>query len=261
MKTEKINLWKNAPGMCEEIPTITAFIPNKKKSDGSIVILAGGAYEKRANHEGEGYAEWLAERGITSFVCDYRVKPHQFPLPLVDSRRAIKYVRYNAEKYGIDKNKVFIMGSSAGGHLAALTSTYYENTEYDNIDEIDNECFIPDGQILCYPVIKLLGKNVAHLDSGKALLGERHVEMGEELSPDIIATEKAPKAFIWHNFDDTAVTVYNSLDYARKLRSVNVEAELHIFPRGGHGIGLAKSKPHPAQWSKLLYNWLLYYGF
>ncbi len=261
MKIEKANLWKTTPGMCEEIPMITAFLPDDKKSDGAVVILAGGGYEIRAPHEGEDYAKWLADRGITAFVCDYRVKPHLFPLPLTDSRRAIKYVRYHADKYGIDKNKVFIMGSSAGGHLAALTSTYYKKTEYDNIDEIDNEDFVPNGQILCYPVIKLLGKGVAHLGSGKSLLGEKHVEMGEELSPDIIATEKAPKAFIWHAFDDNGVSVLNSLDYVRKLKSVNVEVELHIFPKGGHGVGLAKTKHHIAQWSGLLYNWLLECGF
>lgn len=261
MKIEKYNLWNKTPGMCEEIPAITAFIPDNKKSDGAIVILAGGAYMIRASHEGEGYAKWLAERGITAFVCDYRVSPHQFPLPLADSRRSIKFVRFHADKYGIDKNKVFIMGSSAGGHLAALTSTYFNKTDYDNIDQIDNESFIPDGQILCYPVIKLLGKNVAHLESGKTLLGENQAFLGEELSPDLIATEKSPKAFIWHNFDDEAVNVLNSIDYVKKLKSVNVDCELHIFPKGGHGIGLALNNTHVAQWSELLYNWLIYNGF
>ena len=119
MKTDKINLWENTPGKCEEIPSITAYIPENKKSDGAIMILPGGAYVGRAPHEGEGYAKFFAEHGITAFVCDYRVMPHEFPLPLLDSRRAMRFVRYHSEKYGLNKEKIYIMGSSAGGHLAA----------------------------------------------------------------------------------------------------------------------------------------------
>ncbi len=260
MKIEKFNLWNETPGMCEEAPTVTAYIPENKKTDCAVVILPGGGYAMRAEHEGKGYAEFLADNGICAFVADYRVFPHQFPLPLLDARRAVRWVRYNSSKYGIDKSKVAIMGSSAGGHLAALTSSYYEPIDFEGIDDIDKEDFIPSAQILCYPVIKLLGVKVAHLGSGKNLLGERQVEMGEALSPDLIATEKAPKAFIWHTFEDDCVPVYNSIDYARRLKEVGVDTELHIFPYGGHGLGLAAGdyKDHKSvrQWSGLLLNWL-----
>lgn len=261
MKIEKENLWKETPGMCEETPRITAYVPEKKKYRGAIVVLPGGGYGCRADHEGDGYARFLADNGMTAFVVDYRVSPHRFPLPLLDARRAMRYVRYNAEKYGIDKTKVAIMGSSAGGHLAAMTSTYYEPIEFEGIDEIDNENFVPNAQILCYPVIKLLGAGVAHLDSGMNLLGaERQVRMGESLSPDLIATEKAPKAFIWHTFEDGCVNVLNSIDYAKKLKEVGVETEMHIFPRGGHGMGLAIGDTpvhkNVSQWADLLLNWL-----
>lgn len=260
MNTEVLNLWES-----EGSTKITAYIPENKTSDCAIVILPGGAYMSRAPHEGKGYAEFFTKNGITSFVVDYRVAPEQFPLPLLDSRRAIKYVRYYSDKYGINKNKIAVMGSSAGGHLAALTSTYFEKIEGDSCDEIDNEDFIPNAQILCYPVIKLLGKGIAHLGSGKYLLGERHAEMGEELSPDIIASERTPKAFIWHTAADQAVNVINSLDYAKKLKNVGVSTELHIFPDGSHGLGLADGEDdvqrHVSQWSELLLKWLRYINF
>ncbi len=261
MKTEKFKLWDSVPGMCEETPCLTAYIPENKESDCAIIICPGGGYGMRANHEGEGYAEFFAKHNILSFVLDYRVAPHQFPLPLLDARRAVRFVRKNAEKFGVDKEKIAIMGSSAGGHLAALTSTYYEKIEFEGIDDTDKEDFVPNAQILCYPVIKLLGQGVAHLGSGRALLGsERQVKMGESLSPDLIATKKAPKAFIWHTFEDGSVNVLNSLDYAKRLKSVGVETEMHIFPRGGHGMGLATGEgdveKSVSQWSELLINWL-----
>ena len=136
MFCEKKDLWTKTPGMCEETPTITAYMPDEKKSELAVVIFPGGGYGMRASHEGEGYAKFLAENGYTSFVIDYRVSPHEFPLPLLDARRAVRTVRHYAGKYGIDKNKIAVMGSSAGGHLAALCSTYFEPIDFEKLDEI-----------------------------------------------------------------------------------------------------------------------------
>lgn len=262
MKLEGQALWKETPGMCEEIPQITEYIPKNKKSDIAIVIFPGGAYHDRAEHEGKAYAEFLRENGYVSFVIDYRVYPHAFPLPLLDARRAIRTVRYNAEKYGIDKNKIAVMGSSAGGHLAALISTYYEPIEFEGVDEIDKENCIPNFQILCYPVISLFGQNLTHFDSSKNLLGEKVLELCEELSPNLIATPKTPPAFIWHTFSDDLVNVKNSLLYAKKLKDVGVKTELHIFPDGVHGLGLAigknKIENYMSKWKYLLLDWLDY---
>lgn len=261
MEIEKNKLWENTPGMCEEIPSITAYIPENKKSSGAIIICPGGGYSGRSPHEGEGYARFFAEHGITAFVCDYRVKPHRFPLPLLDARRAVRFVRYHAKKYGLDKAKVYIMGSSAGGHLAALTCTYRNELELESNDEIDKENYLPDGQILCYSVIGLLGKEKGHIGSGKNLLGDDLAEMGDELSPYLIADENTPKAFIWHTFTDDVVNVINSLEYAERLRRVNVNTELHIFPVGHHGMGLARSNDYVARWSDMLMKWLEYNNF
>lgn len=261
MKTEAYDLWENTPGLCEEVPRITAYFPENKKADCAIAILPGGGYGMRAEHEGAGYAEFFAENGILAFVIDYRVAPHKFPLPLLDARRGMRFIRHNAKKFGIDPKKVAIMGSSAGGHLAALISTYYEPIDFEGQDEIDKEDYLPSAQILCYPVIKLLGAGITHFGSGKNLLGaEEHALKGEMFSPDLIATQKAPQAFIWHTFEDGSVNVINSLDYAKRLKLCGVPTEMHIFPFGGHGMGLAKGSDEinksVSQWSALLLSWL-----
>lgn len=253
-----ILLWDKT--VSSEINTeLDCYIPDNQAHKCAIVIFPGGGYWGRAEHEGKGYAEFLNAHGIAAFVCQYHVYPHQFPVQLLDARRAIRYVRHYAAQFGIDKDHVYVMGSSAGGHLAALVSSYYEPIPGEDADAVDQECYIPNGQILCYPVIKLLGKDVAHLDSGKNLLGDRQAAMGEELSPDLIATSKAPKAFIWHTFTDSCVSVLNSMDYAKRLWSNQVEVELHIYPQGEHGLGLAPNDPHVAQWSESLLRWLALY--
>ena len=266
MSIEQFNLWEKTPGMCEEIPTITAYIPENKTTDSAVVIMPGGGYCGRAPHEGEGYAKFLNEHGITAFVCGYRVSPHRFPLPLLDSRRAIRTVRYYADKYGIDKNKIAIMGSSAGGHLSAMTSTYFEPIEFEGIDDIDKEDFKPNAQILCYPVIKTLSEaDGAHIGSAMNLMGEKVLELGDKLDPEKIASNETPQCFMWHTFEDGCVPVYNSLDYAKALKKHNVPVEMHIFPDGSHGLGLTNKETkldiHVSQWGELLINWLKYIGF
>ena len=153
------------------------------------------------------------------------------------------------------------MGSSAGGHLAALTSTYFENVNIQEDDEINKENYIPNAQILCYPVIRLLGKGFGHIGSGKNLLSENLPDLAEELTPEFIASGKTPPAFIWHTSDDDCVDVRNSLYYSAKLHELGILNECHIFPSGNHGLGLAENSPHNAQWSGLLLNWLKYIGF
>ena len=255
-KIEKYNLWDKTPGLCEEIPYVTVYIPEEKHSDGAIVIFPGGGYGGKSQWEGEGYARFFSEKGITAFVCDYRVKPHRFPLPLLDARRTVRFVRFYAEKYGLDKQKIYVMGSSAGGHLAALVSTYREKLEFEGIDEIDKEEYLPNGQILCYPVIGLLGKEKGHIGSGKNLLGDNLADMGDELSPNLIAGEGTPKAFIWHTFDDNVVNVINSLEYSKRLKRINTDTELHIFPFGSHGLGLSENNVYVSEWKNLLFRWL-----
>jgi len=271
MKIESFDLWENVNIESETRPNITAYCPDKKVSDAAVVIFPGGGYHRHAVHEGRDYAELLAKCGISAFVTEYRVAPARFPEQLLDARRSVKFVRFNAQRYGIDKNKIAVMGSSAGGHLAALVSTFTKELDVCPVqDEIEREEFLPDAQILCYPVIEMV-EPYGHIGSGEKLLGENYPEFVPYVTPDKIAERGTPKAFIWHTFEDDCVNVVNSLNYAKKLKEIGTPFELHIFPDGRHGLGLGKGEQcntedknmlnHIAQWSELLLKWLEYIGF
>lgn len=165
--------------------------------------------------------------------------------------------------YGIDKNKIAVMGSSAGAHLAALLSTYRQFVAEVG-DEISKEAILPNAQILCYGVLSLVG-DYAHKRSGICLLGDKKDELGASLSPVLIADEKTPQAFLWHTWADGSVPVENSLEYAKRLRAQGVPTELHIFPDGKHGLGLCagedKMRQYNAKWASLLLEWLHFIDF
>lgn len=203
---------------------------------------------------------------------DYRVKPEVFPAPLCDARRAVRFVRYYAEKFEIDPALVSVMGSSAGGHLAALVSTYRNEIAGEGVDEIDKESYIPNAHILCYPVISTVDDTIWHRGSGLNLLGEDNLDFAPNVSPDLIADENTPQAFIWHTAEDKSVNVINSYAYASTLRRKNVPVEMHIFPEGPHGLGLCvlhasldeeakKMRRHVGRWSQMLLTWLSYIGY
>lgn len=251
-----MKLWDNTPGLCQTEPEIIPYLPEKKCSDAAVVIFPGGAYRGLADHEGRGYAEFLNANGISAFVVNYRVAPHRFPLELLDARRAVRWVRFHAAEYGINKDRIAVMGSSAGGHLTALVSTYRGAIDFEGQDEVDREDYLPNAQILCYPVICNPEKEFAHVGSYHNLLESRETEEQRKVDPSILADEKTPTAFIWHTAGDGGVNVINSYRYAEKLRTLDVPVEMHIFPFGPHGLGLAPKYPHVAQWSGLLLNWL-----
>ena len=249
---QRVKLWKDSD------VEMAYFRALHRVSDAAVVILPGGGYAVRAPYEGEAYAQLFNTFGMDAFVVDYRVSPNRFPLPLLDARRAMRLIRSNAEEYGIAKNKILIMGSSAGGHLAALTSTYLDAIEGEGVDSIDGEDFLPNGQILCYPVISS-DEEIYHGGSFKNFLGERFCER-DRFSPDTLVNETTPKAFIWHTADDTCVNVENSYRYASSLAKHGIPHELHVFQHGSHGLGLGEENPHVAQWTQLLRRWLSFNG-
>ncbi len=259
-----INLWgDNVPeGSDGDFrPTLTYYPAREKKGSGTAVICPGGAYRIRSQYEGEGYALFLNSLGLDAFVLDYRVTPCYFPAPLLDARRAMRYVRKSAPQLGIDPNKIAIMGSSAGGHLAALTSTYRGELSGEAFDpDRDVDC-IPDGQILCYPVLDRRG----HEGSYQNLLGSEVDRLDDSVTPYLIADGLTPPAFIWHTCTDLSVNVENTYCYATNLHQLNIPCELHVFPLGGHGLGLAdedvRNIPYVAKWSTLLADWLRLYGY
>lgn len=249
-------LWEGkAPGAETEAPSIDCYLPESKKSEAAFLILPGGAYTGRAPHEGRGYAEFLNALGITAFVVAYRCFPAHFPDPLLDARRAVRFVRANAERFGIDPDRILVIGSSAGGHLAALLSTYRDPIEGEGADAIDAIDPFPNAQVLCYPVISS-DEEISHKYSYEKLLGDRYPERAA-FSPELLVSAATPPAFLWHTAEDPVVPVENSYRYAIALRTAGVACELHVFPYGPHGLGAAAGDPHVAQWVSLLKNWLI----
>ena len=253
-------LWEGtAPGADTEVPSVTYYPPNEKRGRAAFLIFPGGAYTGRAAHEGAGYAEFLNAFGLTAFVVSYRVSPATFPDPLLDARRAVRFVRANAERFDIDPDKIAVIGSSAGGHLAAFLSTYRAPLAGEGADALDALDPYPNAQVLCYPVISS-DEAISHAYSYRKLLGDRYEER-EKYSPELLVTPETPEAFIWHTAADPVVNVTNSYRYAAALRAANVPCEVHVFPFGPHGMGVAANDPHVAQWVPLLREWLILGGY
>lgn len=253
-------MWDTVPLLNEYEPVLEFYPALEKKTSAAVVIFPGGGYAGRAEHEGRGYALYLNSIGMNAFVCEYRVSPDRFPAQLLDARRAVRFVRANAEKFGVDPDRIAVMGSSAGGHLAALVSTFSGCIEGEEEDEIDSFPYRPSATVLCYPVIHMPDEsNISHPWSYENLLGENRDYA--KYSPDLLVTDDTPAAFIWHTSEDPAVSVINSYRYAEALAIHGIAHEMHIFPHGGHGLGLASGDAHIAQWSELLKNWFTDMGW
>ncbi|MBE6635875.1 MAG: alpha/beta hydrolase [Ruminococcaceae bacterium] len=254
-----IELWDSVPGYEEghHHPTLEYYPAENKHASGTVIIFPGGGYARRAPHEGEGYAKFLNEQGMSCFVLQYRVAPTRFPYPLLDARRAVRYVRANAEKFGIDKDKIAVMGSSAGGHLAALISTYRGEIDGEGADELDNTDCLPNAQILCYPVTDM----DSHNGSYRNLLGENAERICEDYNPIALCTADTPQAFIWHTETDKTVKVASTYKYASRLRELDIRHEMHIYPTGWHGMGIAADVPAVTRWASDLAFWLKFIGF
>ncbi len=250
------NIWPD--GYRDEV-LMSEVIPQNKTSRCAMIVFPGGAYGGHASYEGIDYAEFFADHGITSFSVDYRVTPHRYPDALYDARRAVQYVRANAEKYGIDTDKIAVIGSSAGGHLAALLSTSSAELADEVSDNISKTEYMPNAQILCYPVIcNPEFSDISHKDSYKNLIGSEKSGFECSVDPYLLMRKDTPRAFIWHTAGDDGVNVINSYRYAEHLKRNRVPVEMHIFPDGRHGLALAEDTPHVAQWKNLVINWLSY---
>ena len=250
------NLWNGLmPYQIETedfVPEIKAYPAGSK---GAVIVFPGGGYGGRAEHEGDVIGEWFQQNGITAFVVEYRVAPYKHPAELSDAMRAVKTVRFHADKYGIDKDKIAVMGFSAGGHLAGSVSVHFDKDIYEATDEIDKESARPDESILCYPVIDM--GDYRHDGSRINLLGWRTTDkMKDFMSLQKQVNENTPEAFIWHTSTDECVFVENSLMYAAALAKEKIPYELHIYPMGPHGLGLSPGIPYVAKWADNLLCWL-----
>ncbi|NMO96825.1 alpha/beta hydrolase [Paenibacillus lemnae] len=256
-----MKLWEqHAPGSEFEEqdthqPYITPYVIDSDQTHAAVIVFPGGGYVNRAEHEGEPIALWLNSLGLSAFVVHYRVAPVKHPYPLMDGMRAVRQVRYRAAEWNIDPEKIGVLGFSAGGHLAATVCTHAEPGWPDPDDPVEHVSSRPDFAVLCYPVISF--SQHRHEGSMISLLGERpSEEMIKLMSGELQVTSETPPTFLWHTADDGAVPVENSLMYASALSAKGVPFELHVFPAGRHGLGLAHDEPHVAQWTHLCAGWL-----
>ncbi|QJW89779.1 alpha/beta hydrolase [Spirosoma taeanense] len=236
-------------------PTLEYFRPAADKASGAaVIVIPGGGYGVVV-YKGEGVstAKALAEKGVAAFVLKYRlpsdvIMPDKKIGPLQDAQQAIKLVRDNAAKWGIDPTKVGIMGFSAGGHLASTAATHFEKAYIDNSTSTSLR---PDFQILIYPVISMQD-SLTHGGSRDNLLGKNPSRQDADLfSNELQVRANTPPAYLTHAADDKLVDVDNSIVYFEKLRHLKVPVELHIYPKGDHGFIFR----HPG-WMEPLFAWM-----
>lgn len=258
-----INIWNGEPlGYNKEYdteqnlnkPQLEEFVINDGNKHSCFLIIPGGGYDHLSNHEGANVAKKLNEMGISAFVLYYRTAPYSHPIYLWDSKRAMRYIRYNAEKYNIYSDKIGVMGFSAGGHLACMTAENYDKYEYDFIDEADKVSARPDALCMCYPVVSVF-EEISHKRSSENLCGS-DTELKKALSGERAVRENMPPVFIWHTFEDKSVDCRNSLEMGAALKAKGQPFEMHIFTEGKHGLDLAEGIDGAGEWFKLFIKWV-----
>jgi len=246
-----------------QIPDIKVFLPTRRNATGQAVIICpGGAYRGLAyDLESVDYAKFLNTIGVAGIVLKYRL-PHPgdpvtgYQYPISDVQRAIRITRYNARKWNIDPDKIGVMGSSAGGHLASSAGTRFDTVHRNAGDSIDKMSSRPDFMILLYPVITFTGP-FANEVSRENLIGKRpDAKLAEYFSSELHVKDDTPPAFIVHADNDNGVFVENSLLFYAALHRHGIPVELHIFPEGGHGFGLGVGDEHYGSWPQACQKWL-----
>lgn len=244
-------------------PAMEVFLPTKRYSTSkAIIICPGGGYSRLAyDLEGTDIAKWFNSKGIAAFVLKYRLPNPDLgneghTIPLQDAQRAIRLVRYHAKKWGISENQIGIMGFSAGGHLAATLGTHFNAIVSAISDDVDSLSARPNFMALIYPVITMQSE-YTHKGSRTNLIGEKpNQELIDYYSNELHADSNIPATFIVHASDDQSVPVMNSVLFFQALEKVGVSVEMHIYPEGGHGFGLAIGQSHLQTWIERLGEWL-----
>lgn len=201
-----------------------------------VVVCPGGGYNHISPREGEYLALQFLAMGYHAAVLSYSVTPAVYPTQLLELTKAMALIRKNAKEWRVDKNKIFVQGSSAGGHLAASFGCFWKEELFTAAAGGDPETIRPNGLILSYPVIT--SGEYAHRGSFQMVLGERYKELLEKMSLEKQVNVDTPKTFIWHTFEDGTVPVENSLLFISALRKQGIPFECHIYPKGKHGLGL-----------------------
>jgi acetyl esterase/lipase len=267
--SSNILLWPDgAPGALgnaeTDIPLLEPFpATGQTKVPTAVIVCPGGGYAHLAiTYEGEDVARWLNTLGISGFVLKYRLGPkYHYPIELGDAQRAIRCVRAHAKELGIESNRIGIWGFSAGGHLAATTGTHFDSGKTESPDPIEHESSRPDFMILAYPVITMKDP-FAHAGSRTNLLGSNpDPSLVDLLSDELQVKPDTPPTFLFHTTEDKTVPVENSVEFYLALRKAGVPAEMHVYLKGRHGVGLAPKDPVLSKWPDQLADWLKVAGW
>jgi acetyl esterase/lipase len=239
-------------------PTLTVFTPSVDRANGTAVIICpGGGYVRLSTQrEGEQYAHWLSTLGVTSFVLTYRMAEFGHPAPLQDVLRAVRLVRSQAARYRVRTDRIGVMGSSAGGHLAASAGTLFDHPLGRTGAELDKVSARPDFLMLMYPVITMEGPAL-HAGSRKALLGASPTaESIALMSVERQVTAATPPTLLIHTQADASVPAENSILFYQALTRAKVPAEMYLFEHGGHGMGMRGGLGTASDWPRRAEEWL-----
>lgn len=269
-----IQLWPEGvpnakPGLGEEkitdgrisnvsVPTITVYGPAVDRPNGTaVVICPGGGYGLLSNdREGVQYANWLSTLGVTSFVLKNRLAEFGHPAPLQDVLRAVRVVRSRAAEFKINPDRIGVMGSSAGGHLAASAGTLFAHASGKTGASLDSVKARPDFLILMYPVITMKDPS-AHAGSRENLLGKQPTpELLRLMSVEDQVTSDTPPTLLIHTQEDKSVPIENSIVFFQALTRAGVPAEMYLFERGSHGMGMRDGLGTASNWHKRAEEWL-----
>ncbi len=259
-----VELWPDSPpgakgSAPEDIPTLAIYLPAPEKAVGTaIVVCPGGGYRNLAmDHEGEQIARWFNSLGVAAFVLKYRLGPkYHHPVQRNDVLRAIRHVRHRAWRFGVEADRIGVIGFSAGGHLASTAATHFDEGDAGAKDPVERVSSRPDFAVLGYPVISFTTE-YTHQGSRRNLLGDDpDPKLVHLLSNEKQVTAQTPPTFLFHTNEDAGVPAENSVLFYLALRKAGVPAELHIYERGPHGVGLAWSDRVLGSWTDRLADWL-----
>ncbi len=266
MRIENIDIKGN---FGENAQLVTYILDNSPEIDENrerpaILICPGGGYEMTSDREAEAIAIQMLSLGYHAFVLRYSVSPATFPTALLELAQSVALIRNNSENWHVNKEKIIVAGFSAGGHLAASLGVFWHEKWLEEKLQGVAEGWRPNGLMLAYPVIS--SGEFAHEGSFVNLMEQHNDLLKEQLSLEKQVTSYTPPSFLWHTVEDDCVPVENSLLFVTALRKNKVPFEFHVFPKGGHGLGLATKETESiygngiqkacAQWIKLFNLWV-----
>jgi len=270
----RIRLWEpdqvpeSGSGMGQRDPSITSFLPHpdtlaEGRKPGALLVCVGGGFVIKAPHEGWPVCRMLSENGIAAFLLDYRISPCFLPTILGEAKRAMRLIRYRSGEWGIDPERIGVMGFSAGGQIAVDLATMFDAGDQNSTDPVERVTCRPAVQVPCYPAVSLISRDDkpegwrAWID--KMLGPEADAENARSYSGECNVRVDTPPAFLWGTCDDFLYKYWPP--YLVALKEKGIPFESHIFSDGPHGLGLASDHPTARAWPGLAIDWLKSQGF